>query len=461
MTNYNTHPASFKDPSGFIFVARETIYRQVNQTYAAAYDKLMNSGLYQQLVNRKQLISHTEVTDNLTQSAQWYKTLQPAVVPFISYPYEWSFDQLRDAALLTLRILRAALDHGMILKDATPFNVQFIEGRPVFIDTLSFDIYDPSKPWVAYRQFCQCFLFPLYLEHYLKKDVQKILSTYIEGIPVDVTARLLPWKSNLSLGVWLHVYLQNTVQRNRKEAGGNTNTVQFQKKKLLDLVSHLEGILQRFPEERAHKTTWNNYYEGTILSQDYLRAKEAICLDFCKELSLQTALDLGANDGYFSKLLAARGIQVIATDIDGQCINRLYQEVKKKNIPNLLPLLLDISNPSPAVGFHNRERTSFHERLQTDLVIALALVHHLVIGKNIPLHRLAAYFNDIAPLLVIEFVPQEDEKVQQMLASRPDIFSDYTASHFEEAFLPYFDIQRKEVVPHTPRIMYRMKRKNA
>jgi hypothetical protein len=460
MINYSKHPASFKDPSGFIFLAGEAIYRQVNQAYAATYDKLMSSGLYQQLVSRKQLISHTEITENLTQSPQWYKTLQPAVVPFISYPYEWSFDQLRDAALLTLNVLRAALDHGMILKDATPFNIQFIKGRPVFIDTLSFDIYDPSKPWVAYRQFCQCFLFPLYLEHYLKKDVQKILSTYIEGIPVDVTARLLPWKSNLSLGVWLHVYLQNTVQRNKKEAGGNTNTVQFQKKKLLDLVSHLENILQRFPEERTYKTTWNNYYEDTILSKDYLQAKETIFLDFCEKIPLQTALDLGANDGYFSKLLAARGTEVIATDVDGQCINRLYHEVKKKNIPNLLPLLLDISNPSPAVGFHNQERTSFHERIQADLVLALALVHHLVIGKNIPLYKLAAYFNDIAPLLVIEFVPREDKKVQQMLASRQDIFSDYTVSSFEEAFLPYFDIQRKEAVPHTPRIMYLMKRKN-
>jgi hypothetical protein len=457
MINYNRHPASFKDPSGFIFQAEGITYRQVNKSYAAAYEQLMSTGLYQQLVSRKQLIEHQEIPDNITQTPEWYKTLQPAAVSFISYPYEWSFDQLRDAALLTLSIQQTALNHGMTLKDATPFNIQFIEGKPVFIDTLSFDIYDHTKPWVAYRQFCQCFLFPLYLEHYLKKDVQKILSTYIDGIPVDVTARLLPWKSNLSLGVWLHVYLQNTVQRNKKEGG---NTVQFQKKKLLDLISHLKSILQRFPEERTHKTTWNNYYEHTILSQEYLKEKEIIFRQFCEGISAQTALDLGANDGYFSKILASKGIQVVATDVDGQCINRLYREIKRNAIPNILPLILDISNPTPAIGFHNRERASFQERIKADLVIALALIHHLAIGRNIPLPMLADYFSDTAPELIIEFVPKEDEKVQQMLASRSDIFQDYTVTNFEAVFSIHFDILKKTVIPHTARTLYHMKRKS-
>lgn len=455
MSNYTRHPASFKDPSGFIFQVNGTVYRQVNETYAGTYDKFVSSGLYQLLVSRKQLVSHEEIAENITGTQQWYKTLQPVHVPFISYPYEWSFEQLRDAALLTLNILRTALDHGMILKDATPFNIQFIEGRPVFIDTLSFDIYDPSKPWVAYRQFCQCFLFPLYLEHYLKKDVQKILSTYIEGIPVDVTARLLPWKSNLSLGVWLHVYLQNTVQRGKK----GSNTPQFQKKKLLDLINHLESVLHNFPEERTYKTTWNNYYEDSILSQEYLQEKEKLFRQYIAGLAVQNALDLGANDGYFSKILAADGVDVIATDVDGQCINRLYREVRKKKITNILPLILDVSNPSPAIGFHNKERASFFDRTQPDLVLALALVHHLVIGKNIPLPLLADWLHDIAPRLIIEFVPKEDEKVQQMLKSRNDVFEDYTRTAFENYFSQYFDILAYNEVPGTRRTLYLMQKK--
>ncbi|WP_276481963.1 hypothetical protein [Paraflavitalea pollutisoli] len=458
MTNYQQHPASFKDPSGFIYEAEGNLYRQVNQSYAAAYDQLMSSGLYQKLTGKKQLIGHREVAAPHPVTADHYKTLLPEVVPFISYPYEWSFEQLRDAALLTLQIMRTALDHGMILKDATPFNIQFVAGRPVFIDTLSFEPYVPSEPWVAYRQFCQCFLFPLYLEHYLKKDVQKILSVYIEGVPVDVTARLLPWKSNLNLGVWLHVYLQNTVQRGARKPA--THTVQFQKKKLLDLLSHLESILQRFPGERTYKTTWNNYYDDSILSQEYLQAKEIIFNRFIGQLSVRNALDLGANDGYFSKLLAAQGIPVIASDVDGQCISRLYREVRKKNITNLLPLILDVANPSPAIGFHNRERAAFFSRLQTDLVLALALVHHLVIGKNIPLDLLADWFRDIAPVLIIEFVPREDEKVQQMLASRQDVFQQYTRPVFEDTFSRHFTITAVEPVPGTHRLLYLMRRKN-
>lgn len=458
MTNYHQHPASFKDPSGFIYEADGNLYRQVNHSYATAYDLLLSSGLYQKLVDRKLLIRHTEVQVDHATPGDRYRTLQPEVVPFISYPYEWSFEQLRDAALLTLQIMRTALDHGMILKDATPFNIQFIAGRPVFIDTLSFDLYKPSEPWVAYRQFCQCFLFPLYLEHYLKKDVQKILSVYIEGVPVDVTARLLPWKSNLNLGVWLHVYLQNTVQRGARTPAANT--VQFQKKKLLDLLSHLESILQRFPGERTFKTTWNHYYDDSILSQEYLHAKEILFNRFIDQLSIRSALDLGANDGYFSKLVAARGIPVIASDVDGQCISRLYREVRKQQITNLLPLILDVSNPSPAIGFHNRERAAFFDRIKTDLVLALALVHHLVIGKNIPLPLLADWFREIAPVLIIEFVPRQDEKVQQMLASRQDVFEHYTQEVFEGEFGLYFDIQAREPVPGTHRILYLMKRKH-
>ncbi|OQP66487.1 hypothetical protein A3860_13435 [Niastella vici] len=458
MTNYTRHPSSFKDPSGFVFEAEGKIYRQVNQYYAAQYRQLMDSGLYNQLVSRQQLIAHEEVAENFTDTADWYTTLLPEPVPFISYPYEWCFEQLQDAASLTLAVLKTALQQGMILKDATPYNIQFHKGRPVFIDTLSFDSYDPKQPWIAYRQFCQCFLFPLYLEHYLKTDIQRILSTYIDGIPVDIIAKLLPLKSRLSLGVWLHVYLQHTASTS---ASGKANKQNggFSKKKLLDVISHLTNIIDNFPANKTYKTTWSNYYEDTILSREYLHEKERIIQGFCQQTSARSVLDLGANDGYFSKIFASHQMQVIATDSDNRCISKLYQEVKQEKIQNILPLILDVANPSPAIGFNNQERGSFHQRIQTDLVAALALVHHLVIGKNISLPVLAAYFNGIAPELMIEFVPKEDEKVQQMLASRPDTFPDYDQTHFEHYFSKYFDIADKQIVVGTSRTLYRMKRK--
>lgn len=456
MTTYTRHPSSFKDPSGFVFESGGTIYRQVNQYYAAQYRQLIDSGLYKQLVSHQRLIAHEELAENMTNTPEWYITLQPEPVQYITYPYEWCFEQLQDAALLTLTVLKTSLQHGMILKDATPYNIQFHKGRPVFIDTLSFDTYDPKQPWIAYRQFCQCFLFPLYMEHYLKTDIQRILSTYIDGIPVDFVAKLLPLKSRLSLGVWLHVYLQHTASTSTR---GNKQTAGFSKKKLLDVISHLTNIITNFPNNKTYTTTWSNYYEDTILSKEYLAGKEKIVRAFIQNSTARSVLDLGANDGYFSRLFASHPMQVIATDADNRCISRLYQEVKKNNIENILPLILDIANPSPAIGFHNQERAAFHDRIKTDLVAALALVHHLVIGKNISLPVLADYFNSIAPELIIEFVPKEDEKVQHMLKTRPDTFPDYTISVFENLFLQYFEVISKKEVPGTHRILYHMKRK--
>ena len=176
MSNYLQHPSSFRDPSGFVFRANGQVYRQVNRAYAGTYDKFMQSGLYEKLVASKKLLPHTEV-ENITGSGECYKTLLPEQLYQVSYPYEWCFDQLKDAALLVLDIVKESVAHGFILKDATPFNVQFHNGKPVWIDTLSFEVHDQHKPWVAYRQFCECFLFPLYLGRYLKTDIHKTLST--------------------------------------------------------------------------------------------------------------------------------------------------------------------------------------------------------------------------------------------------------------------------------------------
>jgi len=456
MISYTRHPASFKDPSGFIFFHQSTVYRQVNQFYANQYNLLLSSGLYQLLTNKSYLLPHTEIDLNLSETPEWYKTLLPEQVPFISYPYEWCFNQLKDAALLTLSILRSAIDHGMILKDATPLNVQFVKGRPVFIDTLSFDFYDPTQPWIAYRQFCECFLFPLYLEFYLKVDIQKIMSTYLDGIPVEITSKLLPIKSGFNLGVWLHVHLQNSIRSNDKT--GKESVTPFDRKKMMNLVNHLESIIHRFTSTKPAKSAWSHYYEETILGKEYLKHKESIFLELTSELEAQVVLDIGGNDGYFSKILSRLGKQVVTVDTDSQSISNLYQYTKKNNDPNILPLCIDVTNPSPALGFDHRERLAFEKRIQPDLVLALALIHHLVITKNIPFGMIAHYFHSIAPYLIIEFVPKNDEKVIEMLSNRKDVFSDYTIIQFEIIFEEYFSFIRKQQIKGTGRVMYLMKR---
>lgn len=455
MSNHQ-HPSSFRDPSGFIFQSGQRIYRQINKQYAGIYDRFMQSGLYEKLVAARRLIPHEEINENITGSADWYKTLLPQQLSFISYPYEWCFDQLKDAALLVLSMMKDCVHHGFILKDATPFNVQFHNGHPVWIDTLSFDVYDATKPWVAYRQFCECFLFPLYLGHYLKTDIHKTLSTYLEGIPASLTSKLLPMRSGLSLGVWLHVYLQGAVKADHKSMAPQGG---FSQKKLLNLVMHLETIIAGFRGRRSG-TTWSDYYDATILSHKYLEEKEKLFRQMLQDVTFNTALDAGTNDGHFAKILAEKAQRVIAIDNDSASINRLYAHIRKNSSADILPLLIDVTQPSPALGYRNRERAAFFDRIHADLVSALALIHHLVLSKNIPLASLGEFFNDITGKhLLIEFVPPNDPKVIELAKSRTALHP-YDQETFEKSFDEYFITLQKHVVPETERILYLMEKRN-
>ena len=457
MPDFLQHSASFKDPSGFIFRLNNKFYRQVNKSYADDYDLLMSSGLYKILTEKKLMVSHEEVNENFTQSNDWYKTLLPEQLPFISYPYEWSFDELKDAALLTLRVMKIAVKHEMILKDATSFNIQFFEGKPIFIDTLSFEKYDASKPWIAYRQFCECFLFPLLIEHYRQIDVQKLLSVYLEGIPAQTTAKLLPRKTKFKLNIWLHVFLQNSVSTNNKPS---SRKISFSKEKLLRLLDSLESTIKPLRIKTSVLTTWNNYYDETILSKNYLDAKEKIFRDFVSDINTGRVMDVGCNDGYFSKILAEKNPGVIAVDFDSQCINRLYVEAKSKGEKNILTFCIDLTNPSPAVGFNHNERQSFADRAKSEMVTALALIHHLVLSKNIPLSDVAKMLSDLTKkYLVIEFVPLSDEKSQQLIANKTNYHTPYDPQAFEKYFSQFFEIERQQVIPTTDRILYRMKKK--
>ncbi|MBN9380143.1 MAG: class I SAM-dependent methyltransferase [Chitinophagaceae bacterium] len=450
------HPASYRDPSGFVFQVDGIYYRQVHRSYAENYETLMSSGLYDTLIKNKWLIEHREVPENLTASADWYKTLLPTQIHIFTYPYEWCFGQLQDAALLTLKILIQSVGRDMILKDASPFNIQFQQGAPLFIDTLSFEKYDASLPWVAYRQFCECFLFPLYLEHYCGVDTGKILTAYPDGIPADVTSRLLPRKSRLNPGALMHVHLQTMIKPGPRMG----KPPAFSRQKLMYLIQHLERIVKKLKPGPASRSVWSNYYEDTILSRQYLDEKQRLFRDLINGLHFLTAIDLGANDGFFSQILAERTeASITAIDADVACINRLYNTIRKKNIPNILPLHIDVLHPSPAIGFRNKERTSFNDRFRAELVIALALIHHLVLGANIPLDALPPYFAILSTdWLIIEFVPLEDEKAQELIRNKDRWHIPYDVPSFERYFGECFSIERKSKIPGTERILYLMKK---
>jgi hypothetical protein len=459
------HPASYRDPSGFVFRAAGLYYRQVNRSYAADYEWLFQSGLYKTLTEKGLLIPHSEVEaeedlpgypGSLPGQSDRYKILLPQQLSVISYPGEWSPSQLKDAARLTLQVMHIALEHGMILKDATPLNIQFREGSPLFIDTLSFEKYDPSLPWVAYRQFCECFLYPLYLQHYLATGIHKILSAWPEGIPAAVTARLLPLKSRFRSGVWLHVLLPGKVRNDRLPGD---RPLSFNKNKLLHLTSHLRDSIEGLNTSHTNPSTWNNYYRETIISPSYLAAKDTLFRSFTGDIDFRSALDLGANDGYFSKILAEKEASVIAVDSDWQCINNLYQFTRQHPGMDILPLCVDIADPTPATGFNNAERASFTDRMPADLVVALALLHHLALGRNLPLSKIAAYLATLTRTwLILEFIPLTDPKARDLIRNRKDFSTPYEKTVMEAEFEQYFVIERQVSIPGTERTLYRMKK---
>jgi hypothetical protein len=245
----------------------------------------------------------------------------------------------------------------------------------------------------------------------------------------------------------------------RSDPGSKASPPSFSATKLGHLIAHLKSLVGRLTVKGTTATTWSNYYGETIMGKDYLAAKEQLFRESLQAIEYRSALDLGANDGHFSRILAAKGIPVLAVDSDWQCIDTLYKYARAKGITNILPLCVDISNPTPASGFRNAERSSFTARAHADLVVALALVHHLSLGRNIPLHLIAAYLNDLTEnFLIIEFIPLSDEKAQELIAHKNAQPFGYDPASFESCFSRYFMIEKKEQIPGTDRILYRMKK---
>jgi hypothetical protein len=451
MSSTIKHPSSYRDPSGFLFYHKGILYRQVNQIFKDDFDQFINGGLYQHLVDQNLLISHKTIDQNFTGSADWYQTLEPEKISFISYPYEWCFNMLKDAAVVTLRAAQDAMNYGMMLKDASAYNVQWYNGRMLFIDTISFEKYNETKPWIAYRQFCEHFLAPLALMHYLKLPLQNLLLAYPNGIPLAIVKKLLPAKSRFNLNSFLHLHLHANISERPSQKTATTKA--FSSTKLKNLLRSLEEAVQSF-SLNATSGVWSGYYDEAFQRENYVEQKKKIIESWVGELSLETAIDVGANEGEFSELVSSKNIDVISADFDHYSINRLYNRVKQNNNPRILPLIIDFTNPSPAIGVNNEERTSFLDRTKTDLVLALAVIHHLAIGKNIPFEDIATMFSKLGQYILIEFIPKEDEKIQLMLQQKRDVYGWYTAENFQTAFSRFFKIMEWKEISSSKRVLF-------
>lgn len=446
-------PSSFRDPSGYVYREDNVIYRFVAKSYAASYDLLLSSGLYDQLTSEGLLITHQEIAKK--NSDNQYRILKPEVIPFISYPYEWSFDQLKDAALVILLIQEKAMQHGMSLKDASAYNIQFLTGKPILIDTLSFEPYKAGIPWVAYRQFCQHFLAPLALMAKVDISLRNLSQLDVNGISLELTAALLPKRTKFSFGLGSHLHLHASGGKAQSRVALDRQA-KVSKTQLLGILSSLRSTILGLRQPKQ-VTAWHGYYQNTNYSDQARLDKEAIITRWIKRCQPNSVWDAGANDARFSQLASKQGIWTLATDIDAQAVNDAYLLDDK----NLLPLVIDLVNPSPAVGWANQERRSFLERVAVDLSLCLALVHHLAIQYGMPLERIAELFAGVSRYLIIEFVPKADSKVTQLLQTREDIFSNYTKQGFEQAFTQYFKLLEQKDVIGSHRTLYLLERKSA
>lgn len=428
--------------------------------YRDHYHYLTESGLYEELVRSGLLVRHQEMDPAGTGSEGAYKILKPEPIPFISYPYEWGFSQLKDAALTTLDIQKKALAFGMTLKDASAYNIQFLNGKPVLIDTLSFQKYQEGEPWAAYGQFCRHFLAPLLLISYRHIGAAQLSRVYIDGIPLDLASSLLPMRTHLRLSVQMHVHWHAGLQKkfaskNEVKTGGHGP---FRLRSFLGLIDSLESTIKRL-RWRPARTEWADYYQGDSYDPDTLDHKIQVVTSFLNQVRPKTVWDLGANTGLFSRLASDMGIETISLDRDPWAVEQSYAALVKRKETKILPLLLDLTNPSPGLGWANRERAGLVERGPADMLLALALIHHLAIGANLPMDMIAAYFRGLSSWTLVEFVPKTDRGVVRLLATREDIFPDYTQDNFEKEFSAFFKIESQQRLNKSERTLYLMRGK--
>ena len=457
MTKFKIQSSSFRDPSGFLFFENEVLYRQINQEYKNEYEHLMDSGLYKRLVDSKLLIPHTEADMISPNKEKLYKIIKPEPIPFISYPYEWCFSQLKNAAITTLEIQKIAIDYNMTLKDASSYNIQFRQGKPILIDTLSFEKYQEGQTWKPYKQFCQHFLAPLALMSQKDIRLNQLFRIYIDGIPLDLADKLLPSKKLYMFSLLSHIHLHAKSQKHYENKDIKIKTRKMPRNSFVGIIESLHSGIKKL-KWTPEKTEWGDYYNDTNYSQGSFEEKIQTVSKFLDKTKAKLVWDLGANTGIFSRLASKKDIETISFDIDPAAVEKNYLTCIQEADTKLLPLLLDLTNPSSSMGWNSVERNSFVERGPADVVIALALIHHLTISNNIPLFNLAEFFHGICNYLIIEFIPKTDSQVKRLLLTREDIFVDYNQQNFENEFKKFFSVYESKKLNNSERILYLFKK---
>lgn len=459
---------SFRDPSGYVFDTGDAILRSINASALHGFDELWNRGVFQELINSGLLIDTERIGLSSYLAGQMTgprgevpeRLVRHPRVPFYSYPYEWTFSQLKEAALGHLDLQVAALDRGAVLSDATPYNMQPVNGRMQFVDVLSLRPYRDGEMWAGYNQFCRLFLLPLLLEAWNGVAFQPLLRGSLDGIKLGDAARTLPFfKRILTLNGLMHVTLHASQEHShaRRRTAHIGQPPSMPSKRYRALLTELRNWIAGL-ESRRQRSYWNDYAADNSYDATSRDVKHAFVARFISEHSIRTVWDIGGNSGdYSATALDAGASHAVVLDSDLDALELAYARSREK-YPGLLPLVMDCGDPSPGLGWNQAERASLRERAQADAVLALAISHHLAIGRNIPPRALLEWLVSLAPRGVVEFVPKEDPMVKRMLALRDDVFHDYDEEHFLEYLRELSEITRIERLDTSGRLIIAYRR---
>jgi hypothetical protein len=458
-------PGSFRDRDSRVVVKGDAILRALSPEGARDWDALSASPLLDELVSRGDLIATREVDRSALDGATELlpsgvsRVLEHDRIGFISYPYEWPFSMLQDAALLQLDIGIAAVDQGLILKDATPYNVQFEGARPVFIDVGSFEEIPDGLPWVGYRQFCMLYLYPLLFQAHKDLPFHPWLRGSIDGIaPIDAI-KVFSLRDRLRKGVFLHASLHARLDRRANRSGpADAETGKKPRQVKPEAVKAHMSSMRRLVSGlrwKAGETSWSGYRQDNTYSDSDDEAKQAFVSRVAAAEQPGLTWDMGCNDGAYSRLAAENSDRVVAFDFDHATIESLYRSLREEGNSKILPLVGNLADPSPGLGWRGLERRSLADRGVPDLMLALALIHHVSITANIPLAEFLDWVRDLGSTLLIEFPKRSDPMVRALLKNKQEgANSDYELDNFELELGRRFKVEQREELPSGDRVLF-------
>ncbi len=459
MINNKQHSSSFRDPSGYVFIDNGVVKRSIFPVYFKQYKALKNQGFFEKLFNTGLLIEHKELSQSDSEII-----IQPEQIPFITYPYEWSFSQYKEAALLTLKLQKYCLKNNFSLKDSSAFNVTLHKGKAIFIDTLSIDFYTENMPWRGYKQFVTHFLGPLVLAHYHGSQSLKLMSNFIDGIPIKMIASMLPLRTKLYPFLFSNIHLLAKFDdKHSADYVGETRIKSLSKKAQFNIIDSLYNYIKKL--SLKERSEWVNYYDKTNYSDESFKLKSNIINTWTSQLNLKTLVDIGGNDGTFVRNINHKIHQALVCDVDNNAVDINYNRAKLNKEDYMLPFVFNILNPSAAIGFNNKERSSFLDRIKgfaPDVTMALAVIHHMSLSGNIPFETSANFFASFSKYLLIEFPKRDDSWVQRLLDSKREFkehFEFYNINEFEHCYNKYFNLIEKIPIEKTERVMYFLSKK--